>query len=226
MNEKCSRTGFQNGLVDFNLSSDRLFVVQVRKVMEGFRAGWTGVTVGHAFTRTGCPPCLGFLKHSDQLEDIQNNCSVLNTEEKKMYILKLSSFSQGKQAEKCNFGFINKSQTRVYSTMAVFDNASGSAACIILPRVYVQERKEINSLQIWSSPITQLFSEQKQGRAGRRRCRGHTQHGEVCTYEISGQMRSDKRMRSCQTQWHGCRNEMRPDARTGGDGGQRDDKQF
>lgn len=38
--------------------------------------------------------------------------------------------------------------------------------------------------------------------------------GEVCTYEISAQMRSDVRMRSCQTQWHGWHNET-----TGRDGG-------
>lgn len=33
-------------------------------------------------------------------------------------------------------------------------------------------------------------------RAGRR----HARHDKVCAYEISGQMRSDNRMRSCQTQ--------------------------
>lgn len=34
-----------------------------------------------------------------------------------------------------------------------------------------------------------------------------TRPGEVCKYEISSQMRSDTRMRSCQTQWHGYHDE-------------------
>lgn len=59
-----------------------------------------------------------------------------------------------------------------------------------------REKKRIS----YRDEALQLFSEQKLRRAGRRRWTGSAQHDEVCMYEISGQMRSDKRMRSCQTQ--------------------------
>lgn len=221
---KCSRTGFQNGLVDFNFSSDWLLVVQVRNVIEGFRAGWTGVTVGHAFTRTGCPPCVDF-KHSDQLEDIQNNCRVLNTRGKKMNILKSSRFPQDKhnRLENGIFRFINNHEPGYMAQLLYFiipvELHPASFCHLCTSR---REKKWILSEALLSH---NFFSEQKLRRAGRQRCREHAQHGEVCSYEISSQMRSDKRMRSCQTQWHGCRNEMRPDT-WAGDGGQRDDKQF
>lgn len=70
--EQFSHTGFQNGFVDFNLSFDGLFVVQVRKVVEGLGTGWTGVTVEHAFTRTGCWNCMDFIKNGNQLQDTKN----------------------------------------------------------------------------------------------------------------------------------------------------------
>lgn len=69
---KFSHTGFQYGFVDFNLSSDWLLVVRVRKVVEGLRTGGTGVTIEHAFARTGCSNCKDFIKNSDQLEDTEN----------------------------------------------------------------------------------------------------------------------------------------------------------
>lgn len=64
-------TGFEAGLVDFNLSSDRLLVFQVRKILHlgaGARGG-TGVAVGEALPRTVRPPALAVVEHGHQLEE-------------------------------------------------------------------------------------------------------------------------------------------------------------
>lgn len=161
----CSHTGFQNGLVDFNLASDWLLEVQVRRVREGFGAGWTGVTVGHAFNRTGCPPRVDVIKHSNQLEKVQNNCRLLNTPK----TTKITPWNQAAFLEvkmKWNENRILdimimlESRARVDGPTAGYYHASGTAACIILPCAYVQERKEMDFLQIWSSWTAQLFSTQ------------------------------------------------------------------
>lgn len=63
-------TCFEAGLVDFNLSSYWLRVLQVGKVVEGFRAGGsTGEAVGHGLSGTVRPPTLDLIVHSHQLEE-------------------------------------------------------------------------------------------------------------------------------------------------------------
>ena len=61
-------------------------------------------------------------------------------------------------------------------------------------KLFLSERKE----KIWPATEKGASSEESAHMVGR---------SEVCMYEISSQMRSDTRMRSCQTQWHGCHNE-------------------
>lgn len=63
-------TCFEAGLVDFNLPSDWLSVLQVGEVVEGFWAGGgTGVAVGHGLPGTVRPPTLDLIVHSHQLEE-------------------------------------------------------------------------------------------------------------------------------------------------------------
>lgn len=193
---KFSHTGFQNGFVDFNLSFDWLFVVQVRKVEEGLRTGRTGVTIEHAFTRTGCWNCIGFIKNGNQL---QNTKKHLRSE--------MNIFKHSRQ------------KWLLHQCLAHIEGFT----CFIMPvvlqlaafsHVFMCRWETKLFLQRWTTSTKQLSGPAAED----------TQEEEVCAYEISGQMRSDNRMRSCQTQWHGCCNEMRPDTWMG-DGGQRDDKQ-
>lgn len=76
-----------------------------------------------------------------------------------------------------------------------------------------EQNSKLNSLH---KELLQKVCEQRR-KSDQRSCRwGGSEEltcAEVCTYEISSRMRSDKRMRSCQTQWHGRRHDM-----TGRDG--------
>lgn len=78
-------TCFEAGLVDFNLSSYWLRVLQVGKVVEGFRAGGsTGEAVGHGLSGTVRPPTLDLIVHSHQLEDTNTQRLKLHPEYSKI----------------------------------------------------------------------------------------------------------------------------------------------
>lgn len=180
------RTGFEHGLVDLNLPSAWIFVLQVGEVLHAF---WTrtitGVAVGDGVSGTLRTTAPVFVEHGHQLEE-----TIVYVWKMLLWVyIKVRDTGSSKSQE-------NGEAFTSFRLSAILQMYQCS--CV----------RKASRAQLLQEELLEEVGEQRR-KSDVRFCRWaglkELTCGEVCTYEISSQMRSDKTMRSCQTRWHGRR---------------------